>query len=140
VLDLIASLRGKVSVFLSSHILTDIERVCDTLAVLHKGSLVLVSGRDELLEAYAVNAVELELEAANAAPLPAKMEGFLEALLAQPWVANVKQEGLSLRVMVQDVPRGKRELLPLVVSHGLALNRYEWVRPSLEEIFLQLSG
>lgn len=33
VLDMIASLRGKVTVFLSSHILTDIERVCDTLEI-----------------------------------------------------------------------------------------------------------
>ena len=65
VLGMIEGLRGKVTVFLSSHILSDIERVCDTLAVLHKGRLVLVSGRDELLEAYAVNAVELELDKAN---------------------------------------------------------------------------
>lgn len=139
VLDLIAGLRGRATVFLSSHILSDIERVCDTLAVLHKGRLVLVSGRDELLEQYAVNAVELELDAAGPADVGA-LPRFVESLQALPWVAQVKTEGARLRVMVQDVPLGKGELLPLVVAHGLALNRYEWVRPSLEEIFLQLSA
>jgi ABC-2 type transport system ATP-binding protein len=140
VLDMIAGLRGRVTVFLSSHILSDVERVCDTVAVLHKGRLVLVSGRDELLERYAVNAAVLELDSANGGVGTGSLERFLEALRGCNWVASVRQEGALLRVMVQDVPRGKRELMPLVVAHRLVLSRYEWVRPSLEEIFLQLSA
>ena len=140
VLDMIASLRGKATVFLSSHILTDIERVCDTLAVLHQGRLVLVSGREELLEQYAVNAAELEFDAANGAAEPERLRHFVQELERRDWVANIRQEGPVLRVLVQSVPCGKQELLPLVLAHGLVLNRYEWVRPSLEEIFLQLSA
>jgi len=34
---------------------------------------------------------------------------------------------------------GQAALLPLVVAHNLPLQRYEWVRPNLEEIFLSLS-
>ena len=63
VLDMIASLRGKTTVFLSSHILTDIERVCDNVAILHEGKLLLVSELEALLEKYAVNAAELEFDA-----------------------------------------------------------------------------
>lgn len=140
VLEMIAHLRGRATVFLSSHILADIERICDTIAVLHKGQLVLVSGRDELLVHYAVNAVELEFDAAWLATSPESMTRFQNALQGCPWVANIKTEGALLRVMVQDVPLGKQELMPLIASHGLVLNRYEWVRPSLEDIFLQLSA
>jgi hypothetical protein len=35
---------------------------------------------------------------------------------------------------------GKRSILPLVVEHNLVLTRYEWIRPSLEEVFLALSA
>ncbi|GAB4580673.1 MAG: ABC transporter ATP-binding protein [Anaerolineales bacterium] len=135
VLDMIAHLKGQTTVFLSSHILTDIERVCDTLAVLHKGKLVLVSGRDELLEKYAVNAAQLEFE-----HISDDLTLFHETLRSIPWVASVTSEGSTLRVLVHDPSRAKRELLPLIVQHNLSLNRYEWVRPSLEEIFLQLSS
>lgn len=138
VLDMIARLRGQATVFLSSHILTDIERVCDTLAVLHQGKLILVSGRDELLEKYAVNAAELEFETGTDLGTPPYTE-FIQTLKAQAWVANLTQEGVTLRVLVHDLPRAKQALLPLLVSHHLTLNRYEWVRPSLEEIFLQLT-
>lgn len=44
-----------------------------------------------------------------------------------------------LRVAVLDPDAARPGLLPLVVAHNLVLNRYEWVRPSLEEIFLTLS-
>ncbi len=135
VLDLIASLRGQVTVFLSSHILVDVERVCDTIGVIHKGRLILVSEREKLLADYAVNAVELELDAVSA-PLS---RHFVAHLQAQPWVAEIKQDDRTLRILVSDAPQAKQRLLPLVVEHGLLLARYEWVRPSLEEIFLQIS-
>jgi ABC-2 type transport system ATP-binding protein len=138
VLAMIAGLRGQVTVFLSSHILTDIERVCDTVAILHKGRLVLVSDREALLAQYAVDAVDLELEGND--HNPPGLAGFLETLQAQPWAANYKVDGNVLRVMIQDVPAARSELLPLVVAHRLPLRRFEWVRPSLEDIFLQLSS
>jgi ABC-2 type transport system ATP-binding protein len=139
VLDMITRLRGQATVFLSSHILTDIERVCDTLAILHKGKLILVSGRDELLEKYAVNAAELEFENGTIFDTPLYLD-FAKKLQSLEWVAGISQDGISLRVLAHDLPRAKQELLPLIVSHHLTLNRYEWVRPSLEEIFLQLSA
>ena len=137
VLAMIAGLRGRVTVFLSSHILTDIERVCDTVAILHKGRLVLVSDREALLAQYAVDAIDLELEA-GALDSP-ELAGFQQALQAQPWVASQRLDGAVLRLMIQDMPGAKVALLPLVVSHHMPLLRFEWVRPSLEDIFLQLS-
>ncbi len=137
VLDLLAGLRGRVTVFLSSHILADVERVCDTIGIIHKGELLLVSGRDELLERYAVNAAVLQFDR-DGLPIP---ESFLACLNAQPWVAQVTTEDESrLRVSVHDVTAAKRNLLRMVVEHELLLARYEWVRPSLEEIFLRISA
>ncbi len=140
VLEMISKIRGNATVFFSSHILNDIERVCDTVAVLHKGRLILVSGREELLEQYAVNAAELELSAAGGEEGPDALAPFLEALNQRVWVANIKREGSVVRIMAHNVPLAKKELLPMVVQHGLQIDRYEWVRPSLEEIFLQLSS
>jgi ABC-2 type transport system ATP-binding protein len=138
VLEMISKISGERTVFFSSHILNDIERVCDRLAVLHKGRLLLVSGVRELLEKYPVNAAELEVDASPEGD--GALAGFLDELGKRPWVAGVKREGAVVRILVQSVPDGKRELLPLLVRHGLSVNRYEWVRPSLEEIFLQMSS
>jgi ABC-type multidrug transport system ATPase subunit len=100
--------------------------------VLHKGHLVFTSSKDELLENYPVNAVSLELNQ----PPP---RVFVDDLENCGWVERVKISGNKLSILARDVPQGKAELLPLIVRHGLQLEKYEWVRPSLEEIFLELS-
>ena len=135
VLDTLAGLRGQVTVFFSSHILGDIERVCDMVAVLHEGQLVLVSSRDQLLERYPVNAASLELAATGVSPAKA----FLDELEKSDWVDRVKISGNHISILARDVPRGKARLLPLIVKHDVQIEKYEWVRPSLEEIFLEIS-
>ena len=136
VLELIDQLRGRVTVFLSSHILADIERVCDRVAIIHKGKLLLVAERDELLARYATNVLALEVARESGE----KVGEFAAALQAQPWCAGYTQDGALLKVAVHDVAAAKEAILPLVVTHHLTLNRYEWIRPTLEEIFLKLSG
>lgn len=134
-LSFIEQLRGQVTVFLSSHILGDVERVCDTIGIIHKGKLLLVAGRDELLAQYATDVLLLELNEDDGEAL----SGFVRAVQTLPWVTAVSQQNGRLRINVSDLPTARRALLPLVVQQGLVLNRYEWVRPSLEEIFLQIS-
>jgi ABC-2 type transport system ATP-binding protein len=135
VLELIANLRGTVTVFFSTHILTDVERICDTVAIIHKGELLLESGREELMNQYAINTAELELDnhCQSAEPL-------MESLKMQSWVQTVRIEQNLIRVTVTDLMRGKQALLPLVAETGQVLNRLQWVRPSLEEIFLKISA
>ena len=42
------------SILLSSHIVSDLEKICDYIAFLHKGRLVLCEEKDRLLEEYAL--------------------------------------------------------------------------------------
>ncbi|HRQ36704.1 MAG TPA: ABC transporter ATP-binding protein [Chloroflexota bacterium] len=132
-LKLIESLRGQVTVFFSSHILGDVERICDTVAIIRQGELLLVAARDELLNQYAADVVELELTDAD------RSAALVVLLGEQSWVMDVTHENGRLRLRVNDVDTAKHALLPLLVQQGVVLERYAWVRPSLEEIFLAVS-
>ncbi len=136
VIELLDSLRGQVTVFFSSHILADVDRVCDTIGIIHEGQLLLVAEREELLARYAANAVRLKL-ARESLPVP---DVFLARLQAQPWAAGVTAVKGGLRIAVTDTTAGKQALLPLIVEQGLILNKYEWIRPSLEDVFLAISN
>lgn len=135
VLDLMEALRDHVTIFFSTHILADVERVCDTVGILHEGRLVEVAGREELMSRYTSDVAELAVPAESAEALPA----FAAELEALPWVSGVTIEENHVRVAAADVAAGQLALLPLVVKHNLPLLRYEWMRPNLEEIFLSLS-
>ena len=134
VLEFIEQLRGQCTVFMSTHILADVERVCDTVGIINRGKLVTSAPRDALLAQYAVPAFEVEVD-------PQTVTGFIpwsEALRKESWVKTALVDGLVARVIVSDVEVAKRELLPSITQAGLILTRYEIVRPSLEDVFLQL--
>jgi ABC-2 type transport system ATP-binding protein len=134
VLDLIERLRGQATVFMSTHILADVERVCDTVAILARGKLVAHASREALLAQYALPIFEVQVEAGAEAALAAWAAGQR----AQPWVDGVALEGVTARMTVNDVAAAKTALLPAAVQAGLVLARYEMVRPSLEDVFLRL--
>jgi len=48
ILDILLEIKGKTTVIFSTHILSDVERICDRAAVLHKGKIVLCGGLQEL--------------------------------------------------------------------------------------------
>jgi ABC-2 type transport system ATP-binding protein len=134
VLDLIGNLRGQATVLMSTHILADVERVCDVIGIISKGRMLVQSPRQELLEHYAIPAFEVE------GPDHAALAHWTEDLRRLPWVTAVAPRNGAFRITVRDVQSAKRELLALAVGAGLSLNRYEEVRPSLEDVFLQLVG
>lgn len=136
VLEFIEQLRGQCTVFMSTHILADVERVCDTVGIINRGKLVTAAPRDELLAQYAIPAFELEVDAQTEAGINL----WKERLQRESWVKSINLEGLVVRVIVKDVEIAKKELLTSTVQAGLVLTRYEIVKPSLEEVFLHLVG
>ena len=74
VLSVIRHLGGESTVLFSTHILNDVERVCDRVAILDHGRLVTEAPMEELLERYARPVYIVEPEAAD--------DGALERLAA----------------------------------------------------------
>ena len=134
VLDLIENLRGQCTVVMSTHILADVERVCDVVGIINKGRMVVQSPREQLLERYAVPAFELEADDRAA------LAKWAEELRSLPWVTAVTAQNGNVRITVKDTQAAKKNLLKQAVEAGLSLNRFEEVRPSLEDVFLQLVG
>ena len=133
-LQLIDQLRGQCTVFMSTHILADVERVCDTVAIIDQGRLLAKALQQELLGRYTVPT--LEVEVANG--LAEQLAVWIETLRSHSWVASVVLDRATARVVVNDLETAQRELLASAVAAGLALDRYEVVRPSLEDVFLRL--
>jgi ABC-2 type transport system ATP-binding protein len=136
ILELIGSLRGRCTVFMSTHILNDVERICDRVAILDRGHLVTEAAIDDLLARHARPILEIDPEPGQAAALGA----LVEALRSAPWSRVVREEHGMVRVHVTDPARAAAEALPLVVAAGVRLARFERVRPTLEDVFLQLVG
>src|SRR6185312_7378457 len=136
ILDAIASLRGKSTIFMSSHVLADVERVCDSVAIINHGRLIVSATVAELQERYAQPIFTIEPEPGQDEKLPP----LLAALREAKWAGDVTQEHGEIRVLARDTTLAKREMLGLLATHGIEVQRFERGRPSLEDIFLRLVG
>ncbi|MGH2486424.1 MAG: ATP-binding cassette domain-containing protein [Ktedonobacterales bacterium] len=136
ILTAIGGLRGAATVCMSTHILADVERVCDSVAILNRGRLVVSASVADLQARYAQPAFELELDAGQADAA----EQLIAVIHTQPWVREVLRQGDVVRVIAVDTVAAGRELLMLVAARGVQLRRFERVRPDLEDIFLRLTA
>jgi ABC-2 type transport system ATP-binding protein len=132
VLDMIAALAGRTTVFFSTHILADVERVCDTIAVLDRGRVVEQAAIDDLKRRHG-HGQRLLLEVDDPARLAAALSGA-------PWLSAVEPDGAALRLTVTDLTAAERDLPTVISAAGLGLRRLEVDEVSLEEVFVELVG
>jgi ABC-2 type transport system ATP-binding protein len=138
-LALIDELSADATVILSTHVLADVERVCDRVGILDHGRLVTEGPLDELLRRYALPLYRIEPEPGQ----DAAIDGLVGILRAMPWIDRVDWAGPGddrLVVSVSDEVAASAGLLPLVAGAGIRLTVFERVRPTLEDVFLRLVG
>jgi len=134
VLDLIESLRGQCTVLMSTHILADVQRVCDVIGIIARGKMIVQSRRETLLAQFATPVFEIECADTT------RLQRWADSLRQRAWVTAVSVDNVTARVVVKDTELAKRELLASAVQADLMLDRYEEIKPSLEDVFLRLVG
>lgn len=131
VLDMVAALRGRTTVFFSTHILSDVERVCDEVAILDKGRLITQGSVDELKMQYGGSsryAVDVTGETAR----------LRTALGAESWVGAMVDTASGVELTVNDVDLARRRVPAIVASLDIGLVRFEPIEISLEDVFVSL--
>ena len=133
VLDMVASLRGRTSVFFSTHILSDVERVCDTVAILDRGRLAAHGPIDELKARYGKNRVVVEVTE--------NPDVLAREFGERPWAASVARGGQgSIEITVTDLAAAQHDIPALVAARQSGLSRLEAGEIGLEEVFVDLVG
>ena len=136
ILHVIRSLSAGATVLLSTHILADVERVCDRVAIIDRGRLVIESPIDDLLERFAQPVYWIELDPGSDAAL----DHLAARVSAEPWASSVERVGGGIRVGVTDADAGRRDLLRILTQRALPVTVFERQRPTLEDVFLRLVG
>ncbi len=136
VLETIRTLKGETTIFLSTHILADVERVCDRVAIVNHGKLVTIGAIDELRAQQSRSLFEVEIEEDGAA--------LANRLDNAPWISTCRvsrrNEHSVLHAEVSELEQAKRELPRLLMESNITLIRYELMSASLEDVFMELVG
>jgi len=115
------------TIFLSSHVLAEVQQTCDRVAILDAGRLVRVAPVPDLLGGSG----QFEVRVADTV-------GALAAILRQPWGRDARAVDGTL---VSSSPSGRgRELTEFLVAAGFTPDTVTERAQDLEEVFLRLTG
>jgi ABC-2 type transport system ATP-binding protein len=131
VLELITELKkqGK-TVFLSTHILNDVERVCDEVSIIDNGQILLSQKLEDLKRNYVqpIYDIEFEYDCSNNE----------NELFDQDWVNDVKIQRNRMSVYVKDINRSKAEMFKTLATSNNPVLGFNLRNSTLEDIFLRL--
>lgn len=132
-LDFVVTLRGQTTVFFSTHILSDVERVCDHVAVLDKGKVLSQSTMEELRARHGQQTIAVEVTE--------RAEQLAHEIANSPWALSVRPGPRGeILVRASDPAAAQHGIPSLVATAGVGLVRLESAELSLEDVFLELTG
>jgi ABC-2 type transport system ATP-binding protein len=118
---------GGKTVFISSHVLAEVQQICDRVAIIDQGRLARVAPVAELVRGHGEFVVRVE-----------DSPGALALVRAQPWGGSARLEDGALVTMA---PNGRgRELMQFLAAGGHWPDVVRERQQNLEEIFLSLTG
>jgi ABC-2 type transport system ATP-binding protein len=137
VLELMRQLRGDKTIFYSTHILDDVQRVSDHVAIVDRGRLVMTAPTADLLQRASGGTLRVALLGASS--------DTLRALGAAAGVDDVRLAGrdgdewqYELTPALGDIARVQRAVTSFAAESGLALTTNRQETLDLESIFLRI--
>jgi ABC-2 type transport system ATP-binding protein len=136
VLAVMANLRERTTIFYSTHILDDVQRVSDTVAIMHQGRLVAHAPIAELLSGRSGESI-------YAVELKGDIQDAQSRLTGLPWIARVDtshQNGTTRwLVHVTNPEAAESELLRhILASDRVTVTSYGKQAQDLEDVFLRI--
>ena len=128
ILDILTAAKEHTTILFSTHILSDVERICDEVAFLHEGRIVLQGSKEKMKEVHPSNGYEIELD---------HPKDSRKLLAAFPTLKQSNDKHLLLEVANQEQTEA---VLRFIIEHHVSIRRFEKQEPTLESLFMEVVG
>ena len=118
--------KGKVVIF-STHLMEFAEKMCDVIAMIDKGKIILNGKLSEIKEKYASRNISLNYN------------GNLSFLNGNPLVESVENFGNTTGIKLR-IENTDQELLKVLMQNNISIKKFNVNEISLHEIFVSLAG
>lgn len=134
--DEVRRLRSEgVTVFLTTHYMDEADGLCDHLAIIDGGKIVSEDTPNRLKQQIAGDIISLGMHMQNGTSAHVK-----EALQGQPFLRELQETEHGMQLYVERGEEVLPEVLRLLDSNGTTIRTVTLARPTLEDVFLRLTG
>lgn len=128
ILDILSAVKEHTTVIFSTHILSDVEQICDEIALLHDGHIVRQGSLKEMHHMQESSGFEIEFVR------PQETEQFLSL------VPGGKRVGSTRLLYEKQKKEEMHAAMQFCVSHTLYPKRIEMCEPTLEAMYMEVIG
>ena len=126
-MDTLVALRGEgKAILFSTHRMDQVEKLCDSIALISRGKLLLSGSMREIKSAYPRNRVQVAFTGDD-------------SFLRHAEVAEAKNYSGIAEIKLRH-EAGAQAILAEAIARGTVINRFEVMEPTLEEIFIEQVG
>jgi ABC-2 type transport system ATP-binding protein len=123
-MDTLVALRGEgKAILFSTHRMDQVEKLCDSIALISRGKLLLSGSMREIKSKYPKNRVQVVFSGDD-------------SFLGHPEVAEAKNYSGIAEIKLHH-EAGAQAVLAEAIARGTVINRFEVIEPTLEEIFIE---
>ncbi len=118
------------TILFSTHRMDQVEKMCDEIALIHNGNLILSGSMTEIKAAYPRDRVQMTFTGD-------------ESFLAHPSIEYAKNYAGRAEIKLRSMPGREPDAQPLLaeaIARGTRISRFEVTEPTLEEIFIEKVG
>ena len=127
ILDILSAVRDRTTVLFSTHVLSDVERICTDVAFLNDGVVSIQGKLSDIKSKYRSNEYLIELEKRSDAPLLQNAFSKLKRISEDRFTFSEDDYCAS-------------ELLRFIADKRISLLKLERLEPTLEDLFREVTG
>ncbi|MFZ7133249.1 MAG: ABC transporter ATP-binding protein [Eubacteriales bacterium] len=133
ILDILLSLKKEHTILFSTHIITDVERICDSIGILDKGNIKLEGNINELKKLQTSHEIKLIIGEAY------KMDSLINHLKSLPFIIGTgKHIENTVHVTCNDIQLFSRNICSILSSLDISLSHLEEMEINLEDVFVEV--
>lgn len=134
VLEVMSRIRKYATIFYCTHILDDVQRVSDQVAIVNQGELITQASIQDLLAGTG--------DVTYTVTLAGDTRSAYSNISHLPWVSGIEisraAEQTTWQVSVTDEAAARDQLMVLLVSHGLKVSNFSRKEQNLEDVFINI--
>ena len=132
ILDILRKISGTTTVLFSTHILSDVERICDRVAFLNEGKISVCGTLAEIKTLHGHDSLLLEFCEDKDLQLFKKQKSI------EPLLLHSEENDRELILHSRDMESVQKSLFGVLAETGICPIKVELMEPSLESLFLEV--
>lgn len=131
ILDILKQVKDRTTIIFSTHILFDVERICDRVAMLHEGKIVFSGELSKLKENHLNDSLFIEFED------ELSFKKFIKLAEVEMLLQEVEYYSNGLTMKFSNLKESHMKIMELLVANKLTPLKIEVLEPTLESLFME---